>query len=75
MANPAQQPGCCLRAAEESGEVTGHDEAHGGRFKRLDAAPQAQNRALHAVAQHQQEHAEQQGPGIAEYCEHGGVSH
>ncbi len=70
MADPAHQPGRDLRAAEEAGEVAGHDEAHGGGVERLDAAAQAQHGALHAVAEHQQEHAEQQRPGIADHCEH-----
>ena len=42
MADPAHQPRRRLGAAQEPGEVTGHDETHGRRIEGLEAAAQAQ---------------------------------
>ena len=60
-----------LRAEQEAEVVAAHHEGHRLGVVALDRAADAEQRALQAVADEQQQHAEQQRPGGGQDVEHG----
>ena len=57
-------------AAQKAHEICRHHDRHFEGRKCLDPAANPQERTLHAVAHHQQTHAQQKRPCAAQYLKH-----
>ena len=71
MANPADHVGGHARAKQKAQKIARHHHRHLQGGEMLKAATDAQQSSLHAIAKHQEHDAQQQGPGIAQNCQHG----
>ena len=63
VADAADHVGRHPAAPQKAHEIGRHDNRHLKRGEPFDVAANAQQRALHPVADHQKPHTEQQGPG------------
>jgi len=70
MAHPPDHFGRKPRGSEEAYEITRHDDRHLKGRKAFEIAPEAQKRALQAIADHQHEDAEEKRPRTAQDLKH-----
>ena len=70
MANPLDQQRRQARTEKEAHKISGHHHGQGKCGKALKLPPQAQQRPLKTVADHQHEHAKEQGPRGVKYLYH-----
>ena len=73
MANIADHRGRKPRADEEAQKIGRHHDRHLEGGKGLQRATDAQERALHPVANHQQHDPHHQGPGLGQNFQHRGL--
>ena len=70
MADAADQRRCQPRAGEEADEIARCDDGQLGRGEAFDATPQTNEGEMHAVAQHDQDDADQKRPDAGQDFEH-----